>query len=144
MSIRKSECDTAQPSPLKVVFQRRLSSSESCLPPKVVFQWRSSSTEGCLPPKVVFYWRSYSTEGHLPLKVVFHLRLSSTYHNTLVDLIFVRTVNIPNLKTDKAIYWGSMLPKNQLKLNKNKLELSSSKISRKVGKKLNRSKVIIT
>ena len=49
-------------------------------PLKVVFHQRSSSTEGCLPPKVVFLQRS-----------------SFINHNTLVDVIFVRTVNIPNL-----------------------------------------------
>ena len=43
------------------------------------------------------HWRSSSTEGCLSPKVVFHQRLFSTYHNTLVDLIFVRTVYIPNL-----------------------------------------------
>ena len=57
--------------------------------------------------------------------------------NTLVDLIFVRTVSVPNLNllprfevayfffwhtkltklTDKAIYWGSMLPKNLVTWN---------------------------
>ena len=37
----------------KVVFHRRLSFTEGCLPPKVVFHRRSSSTEGHLPPKVV-------------------------------------------------------------------------------------------
>ena len=31
------------------------------------------------------------------LKVVFHLRPSSTYHDTSVDLIFVRTVDKSNL-----------------------------------------------
>ena len=77
--------------PPQVVVHRRLSSM------KVVFHWRYSSTKGCIPLKVVFYQRSSSTRGHLPPKVVFHLRLSSTYHNTLIDFIFVRTVNIPNL-----------------------------------------------
>ena len=41
--------------------------------------------------KVVFQGRSSSGEG------VFHQRLSANYHDNLVDLIFVRTVNIPNL-----------------------------------------------
>ena len=82
----------------EVVVHRRLSSSEACLPPKVVFRRRLSSTKGRLPPKVVFQRRLSSTEGCLPPKVVFHRRLSTTYHNTLVDLIFVRVVNIPNLK----------------------------------------------
>ena len=35
--------------------------------------------------------------GHLPPLIVFHKRSSSTYHDTLEDLIFVRTVHIPNL-----------------------------------------------
>ena len=52
----------------------------------VIFHRRLSSTKGRLPKKVVSQQ-----------KIVFHRRLSSTYHNTLVDLIFVRTVNIPNL-----------------------------------------------
>ena len=71
------------------------------LPAKIVLQWRSSSTKGRLALKVVFYqWpfskkcclppKVVSNEGHLPPKAVFN-------HNTLVDLIFVRTVNIPNL-----------------------------------------------
>ena len=55
------------------------------------------STEGRLPPKVVFHRRLSSTKDCLPPKVVFHQRLSSINHNKLVDLIFVRTVNIPNL-----------------------------------------------
>ena len=69
---------------------------------------RESSNE------VVVHWRLSSP------KVVFHRRSSSAYHSTLVDLIFVRTVNIPNLsiktwyKMHKAIsYLGSLLPKNQ-------------------------------
>ena len=57
----------------------------------------SSSPKSRLPPKVVFHHRSSSTNGRLPLKVVFHQRLSSTYHSTLVHLIFVRAVNLPNL-----------------------------------------------
>ena len=57
----------------------------------------SSSNKVCLLQKVVFHWRSSSTKDYLPPKVVFHQRLSSTYHNTFVHLIFVRTVNIPNL-----------------------------------------------
>ena len=51
---------------LKVVFLRRLSSTEGLLPPKVVFH------KGRLPPKVVFHRRSSSTDGNLPPKVVFH------------------------------------------------------------------------
>ena len=43
---------------MKVVFHRRSSSTESCLPLKVVFLRRLSSTEGCLPSKVVFHRRS--------------------------------------------------------------------------------------
>ena len=63
------------------------------------------------------------------------LAMHDAWCNTLVDLIFVRTVNIPNLRVlpcfevfkffldkrnityeqmHKAIYWGSMLPKNHL------------------------------
>ena len=148
--------------PRKVIFQGRLSFTKGCLPPNVVFHQRSFSTEVRLPLKVVFHRRSssISTEGRLPPRVIFHQRLSSTYHNTLVDLIFVRAVNIPNLRfltamhdawcytlvylifvrtvsipnlsllpclevgkicfstnetklTDKAINWGSMLPKKQ-------------------------------
>ena len=72
-------------------------STEGRLPPQVVFHHRSSSTEARLPPKVVFHRRLSSTKGRLPPKVVFHQRSSFTYHNTLVDLIFVRTVNKPNL-----------------------------------------------
>ena len=71
--------------------------SEGRLLTKAVFQQRSSSTEGHLPPKAVFHRRSSSTQGCLPQKAVFHRRPSFTYHNTLVDLIFVKTVNIPNL-----------------------------------------------
>ena len=81
----------------KVVFHQRLSSTKSRLPPKVVFHQRSSSTEGHLQLKVVFHQRASSTKGPLPLKVIFHRWLSFTYHNTLVDLIFVRTVNRWNL-----------------------------------------------
>ena len=62
-----------------------------------VFHWRMSSTECCLSQKVVFHQRSSSTEGCIPTKVVFHLSSSSTYHDTLVDLIFVRAVKLPNL-----------------------------------------------
>ena len=99
--------------PPKVVLHRRSSSTGGRLPPKVVFHQRSSSTrssstKGRLPPKVVFHRRSSSTEGRLrpkvvftkgllPPKVIFHRWSSFTYHNTLVDLLFVRTVNIPNL-----------------------------------------------
>ena len=61
-----------------------------------VYHQSSSCTEGCLPLKVVFNQRTSSTGGHLTLKVVFHLRSSSTYHNTLIDLVFVRSVRIPN------------------------------------------------
>ena len=64
-------------SPQKVVFHRR----------KVVYRKRSSSPKGCLPPKIVW-----------------HQSLSSTYHNTLVDLIFVRAVNIPNLSFLPAMH----------------------------------------
>ena len=60
---------------------------------EVVFLRRVSSTKGHLPPKVIFYPRLSSTKGRLPQKVVFHRRSSFTHHNTLVDLIFVRTVN---------------------------------------------------
>ena len=83
-------------------INQRLSSTKGCLPPKVIFHQRLSSTKGCFPPKVVFHQRLFSTEdcltteGCLHMKVFFHHRLSSTYHNTLVDLIFVRTVNIAN------------------------------------------------
>ena len=132
-------------------IQRRLSSTEGCLPPKVIFHWRSSSTEGrlppnvvcCLPLKVVFQWRVSSTEGHLPLKVVFlrrssspkgrlppkvifHRRPSSINHNILVDLIFVRTVNLPNLSLLPCIevasppnvvfYWTSSSTEGRLPL----------------------------
>ena len=88
----------------RIVFHQKSSSTECCLSPKVVFHWRSSSTEGRLPPKVVFNWRSSSTEGHLPPKVVFLQRSSSTYHNTLVHLIFVRAVSIPNLSFLPAVH----------------------------------------
>ena len=89
--------------PQKVIFHGRSSSTEGCLPPKVVFHQKVSSTnghlptEGRLPMNVVFQQRSPPNEGRLPPKCIFQQRLSSTYHNTLVDLIFVRTVNIPNL-----------------------------------------------
>ena len=94
--------------PPMVVFHRRSSFTEGRLPPKVVLHRRLSSTEGRHPPKVVYHQRWFppygsSTAGCLPLKVilllkvVFHQRLSSTYHNTLVNLIFVRAANIPNL-----------------------------------------------
>ena len=72
-----------------------LSSPEDYLPPKVVFQGRLSSTEGHHPPKVDLHQRSSSTKGCHPPKVIFHQRSPSTYHNTLFDHIFVRTVNIP-------------------------------------------------
>ena len=42
-----------------------------------------------------------STEGRLPPKVVIHRRSSSTYHNTLLDLMFVRTVNVPKQNETK-------------------------------------------
>ena len=48
--------------------------------------------------------RSSSTEGNLPPQVVFHRGSSSTNHNTLVDLTFVRAVNIPNLSFLPAIH----------------------------------------
>ena len=83
--------------PMKVVFHRRSSSTGGRLPEKVVFHWRLSSTKYCLPPKVVFHRRPSSTKCHLPPKVVFHWSLYSTYNESLIDLIFVRTVNIPNL-----------------------------------------------
>ena len=92
--------------PAKVVLQQRSSSNKGCFPQKVVFHRSSSSTEGHLPPKVVFHRRSTSTEGCLtpkvvfhrrPPKVFFHQRSAFTYHNTLVDRIFFRTANIPNL-----------------------------------------------
>ena len=57
---------------------------------RIVFHKKLSSTEGRLPPQVVFHRRISSTEGCLPSMVVFHRRSSSTYHNTLVDIIFVR------------------------------------------------------
>ena len=48
--------------------------------------------------------RASYTKGHLLLKDIFHhwgfffyRRSPSIYHNALVDLIFERTVNIPNL-----------------------------------------------
>ena len=44
---------------------------------KVVFHRRSSSIDGCLPSKVIFHWRSSSIECRLPSKVVFHHRSSS-------------------------------------------------------------------
>ena len=73
-------------------------STEGHLPPtKFVFHQRLSSTAGRIRLKVVFHRRSSSTKGLLPSKVVFHRWSSFTYHNTLVDLLFVRTVNIPNL-----------------------------------------------
>ena len=81
----------------KAMFHQRPSSTEGPLPPKDVFHQRSSTIEGRLPPKIVFQQRSSSTEGLLPPKVVFYQWLSSTYHDTLVDLILVRKVNIPNL-----------------------------------------------
>ena len=83
--------------PLKVLFHCRSSSTTGHLPPKVVFHLRSSSL------KVVFHLRSSSTKGFLPAEVVFQ-RLSSTYHNTLVHLIFVRAVNIPNLSFLPAVH----------------------------------------
>ena len=86
--------------PLKVVFHRWVSSTEGRLPPKFVFHQRSSSNKGYLPPKVVFHQRPSSIEGHLPSKVIFH------HHNTLVDLIFVRTVNIQNLKPPTLLRSG--------------------------------------
>ena len=57
----------------------------------------STSTKSRLPPKVVFYHRSSSTKGRLPIEVVFH-------YNTLVHLIFVRAVNIPNLSFLPAVH----------------------------------------
>ena len=78
-------------------IQQRSSSTEGRLPPKVIFHQRASSTEGGLPPKVIFHLRSSSTKGCLPPKVIFLQRSSSINHNTLVDLLFVRAVNIPNL-----------------------------------------------
>ena len=99
-------------------------SKELCLPPMVVYYRRSSFTKGHLPPKVVFHRKSSSTKGRPPLKVVFHWSSSSTYHSTFADLIFVSTLNIPNLsllpclevtqmkildtrmeRTHKATYW---------------------------------------
>ena len=41
--------------PPKVIFQRRLSSTESYSPLKVVFHRRLSATKGCLSPKGVFH-----------------------------------------------------------------------------------------
>ena len=81
--------------PPKGVLHQMSSSTKGRLPQKVVFHRRLSSTKGNLPPKVIFRRRLSSTEGCLPKKDVFHQRSSFTYHNTLVDLIFVRTVNIP-------------------------------------------------
>ena len=69
----------------------------SRLPPNFVSHQRLSSTKCRLPLKVIFNQRSSSTGGRLQPKSVFPWRLSSTYHKTLIDLIFVRTVNIPNL-----------------------------------------------
>ena len=66
--------------PQKVVFHRRLSSTEGCPPLKVVFHRRSSSTEGYIPLKVFFHRWSSSTEGCPPPKAVFHQRLPS--HHT--------------------------------------------------------------
>ena len=79
------------------VFHRKLSSSFGRIPQKVFFQQRLSSTDGRLSPKVVFHQRSYSTEGRLPIEGRLPPKVSSTYHNTLVHLLFVRAVNIPNL-----------------------------------------------
>ena len=81
----------------KIFFHWMSSCTEGCHPPKVIFHGRSSSTEGRLLPKVVFHWISSSTKGHHSLKVIFLQRSSSINHNTLVDLIFERIVNIPNL-----------------------------------------------
>ena len=72
-------------------------------PPTLLRSWLS--IKGCLPPKVIFHWRS-----------------SSTYHETLVDLIFVRTVNLPNFslvpclevtnkRNTQSYILHSMLPK---------------------------------
>ena len=102
---------------------QRSSSTQGCLPPKVVFHPRSSSTEGPLSPKfvfplkVVFQWRLSSTKGRLPPPItpwlilylwvvnIQNIKISASYLqcmlydawcNTLVDFIFVRTVNILN------------------------------------------------
>ena len=83
--------------PPKVVFHQKLSSTVGHCPPNVIFHRKLSSTEGCLPPKVIFHYRSSSAKDILPPKIVFHRRSSSINHNTLVDHIFVRIVNIPNL-----------------------------------------------
>ena len=79
-------------SPTERLFHRRLS------PPKVVFYRRLTLRKGRLPPKGVFHRRLSSTKGLLPSKVFFQRTLSTTYYNTLVDLTFVRTVNIPNFR----------------------------------------------
>ena len=67
----------------RIVFHRRSSSIERCLPPQFVFHRRSSSTEGRLPPMVVFHWRSYSTKGRLPPPItplfILYLLEQSTY-----------------------------------------------------------------
>jgi len=83
--------------PPKVVLHQMSSSTKGRLPLNVIFHQRSSSTKSCLPPKCILHWRLPSTKVHPPPKIVFRRMSSSTLHNTLVDLIFVRTVNIPNL-----------------------------------------------
>ena len=47
------------------------------LQPKVVFHKKMSFNEGCLPMKVIFHWKLSSTDGRLTPKVIFHRRLSS-------------------------------------------------------------------
>ena len=67
-------CDCqGEESPPKVIFLRRLSSTEGHLPPKFVFHWRLSSTKGPLLSKVFFHRRVSSTEG-----IVLHRRSPST------------------------------------------------------------------
>ena len=125
----------------KVIFHRKSSSTEGRLPPKVFFHQRSSSnrgglplkvssTKGCLPPNITLWFILYLWEQSTYQISAFYLQymMLDAWCNTLVDLIFVRAAIIPNLSllpclwpefffdethtlTEKAICWGSMLPK---------------------------------
>ena len=90
---------------LKVVFKWRLYSTNGRFPLKVVFNWMLSSTEGRLPPTMTPYIceNSQLTKSHPPtcndrcMMYDTWCMMHDAWCYTLVDLIFVRTVSIPNL-----------------------------------------------
>ena len=84
---------------VKLKLKLSLAIPASATPAKSKMAARGPQNAVCLPTKVVFHRRLSSTKGRLPNIGHLPKKSFSTYPNTLVDLIFVRTVNIPNLRS---------------------------------------------